>query len=125
VVHVTSMSLVEKGSKFAQRAEQRCAGSTRRLPPRHRSLLNPAATLPPDSDRLSHSVENAARRRDCGRSTIFELVRDGRHQRAAWAAACHWRTEGRGVHIAMPNSPTEDFNDLLARHTIAAELTHG
>ena len=125
MLHNTSVTLGEKRPKCARRAERRCVGSTHRLPPRHRSLLNAAATLPPDAGRLSHSVENAAKRLDFGRSTIFELIRDGRRQRAAWAAACQWQTEGRGVHVAMPTNPAEDFNELIARRAEATELANG
>src|SRR3954463_9739270 len=122
MLHNTSVTLEEKRPKCARRAERRCVGSTHRLPPRHRSLLDAAATLSPDAGRLSHSVENAAKRCDCGRTTIFELIHDGRRQRAVWAAAYHWRTEGRGVHVAMPTKPTEDFNGLIARRAEATEL---
>ena len=46
-------------------------------------------------------------------------------QRAAAKAARRWRAEGRRVHIATPDGPGQDFNDvLLARLRDAAEVPH-
>ena len=33
---------------------------------------------PHEYERLAHSVEAAAKRLSCGRTTVFELIRDGR-----------------------------------------------
>lgn len=45
-------------------------------------------------------------------------------RKAAHDAAVRWRAEGRTVHVATPDAPGQDFNDLL-RARAAPEVAHG
>jgi putative DNA primase/helicase len=47
------------------------------------------------------------------RSVMIAADPDPPGMKAANAAAERWRAEGRSVHIATPNKPGRDFNDLL------------
>ena len=46
-------------------------------------------------------------------------------QRAAAGAAARWREEGRIVRIAMPDTPGQDFADILQARIADGELHHG
>jgi phage/plasmid primase-like uncharacterized protein len=59
--------------------------------------------------------------------TVAEVLiaadHDGPGQRAAWAAADAFMTQGRRVQVIRPNNPGDDFNDLLQRQR-ARENAH-
>ena len=62
---------------------------------------------------------------DAVRTVTIAADADRAGQRAAAKAARRWRAEGRSVHIATPDVPGQDFNDvLLARLRDAAEVEH-
>jgi hypothetical protein len=58
------------------------------------------------------------------RSVVIAADHDPAGLRAASNAARRWTAEGRAVRIATPDTPGEDFNDLLLRR-LAQEAPHG
>src|SRR5690606_10647465 len=60
------------------------------------------------------------------RNVILAADADLPGQRAAWAAARRLEAEGRRVRVAMPDTATGDFNDILrARRADHAEAMNG
>lgn len=59
------------------------------------------------------------------RSVVIAADSDGPGRRAATRAARRWLAEGRAVRIATPDTPGQDFNDvLLARLNAGAVAPH-
>ncbi len=50
---------------------------------------------------------------DTVKKVTIAVDHDPAGQRAARRAAIRWRKEGRRVHLAMPDRPGQDFNDVL------------
>lgn len=63
---------------------------------------------------------------DVVRAVIIAADADPVGQREAQAAARRWRAEGRTVRIALPDTPGQDFNDILQDRAQRAEgAAHG
>ena len=57
------------------------------------------------------------------RRVVIAVDHDPAGQRAAQAAAQRWRKEQRTVHLATPDRPGNDFNDVMQARM--AKVPHG
>lgn len=59
------------------------------------------------------------------RTVVIASDPDAAGRSAARAAAARWRVEGRTVRITTPDTPGEDFNDMLRARTRGEAMPHG
>ena len=59
------------------------------------------------------------------RTVVIASDPDAAGRAAARAAAARWRAEGRTVRITTPDTPGQDFNDMLRARTRGEAMPHG